>query len=75
MIIERFWGRFAINDHKVTNKKIDYFEKRDMIAVKSIEQRDLNKTLEEYQKSRYAKSETRANRFKQSRPAVGTLFD
>ena len=46
-----------------------------MIAVKVIEQRDLNKTLEEYQKSRYAKSETRANRFKQSRPAVGTLFD
>ena len=42
-----------------------------MIAVKSIEQADLNKTLEEYQKSRHAKSETRANRFKQSRPAVG----
>ena len=35
----------------------------------------MNKTLEEYQKSRYAKSETRANRFKQSRPAVDLLFD
>ena len=37
-MIERFWGRFAINDHKVTNKKVDFFEKRDMIAVKVIEQ-------------------------------------
>ena len=51
-----------------------------MIAVKLVEQSDMNGTvtekLEEYQKSRHAKSETRANRFKQSRPAVvGKLFD